>query len=135
MTPDPYSLPDDIKPNDGDPIWNTEISEDDKLVADPESGAMKADGNKLRYDLLPAQPLEDLVKILTFGAQKYKDRNWEGGMKWSRPFGACMRHLWAWWGGEDKDSDSGLSHLAHAACNLFFLMEFEYTKREYDDRP
>ena len=115
--------------------WNTEISKKDKLVADPETGALKADGNKLRYDLLPVHPLESIVTILTFGSIKYADRNWEKGMQWSRPFAACMRHMWAWWRGEDCDPDSGQSHLAHAAVNILFLLEFEQTKRELDDRP
>lgn len=115
--------------------WNTDIAKDDKLVADPDSGALKADGNKLRFDLMPPEPLEDIVRILTFGAAKYSSRNWEQGMKWSRPFGAAMRHLWAWWRGESLDPDSGCSHLAHAAVNIVFLMEYERTHKEYDDRP
>ena len=115
--------------------WKTEIRKEDKLVADPETGALKADGNKLRYDLIPAGPLKEVVKILTYGSIKYADRNWEQGMKWSRPFGAAMRHLWAWWGGETLDEDTGCSHVAHAAVNLLFLLEFENTKKEFDDRP
>ena len=35
------------------------------------------------------------------------------------------RHIFAWWGGEDKDPETGFSHLAHAACCLLFLMEFQ----------
>lgn len=115
--------------------WKTAIRPEDKLVPDPKTGALKADGNKLRYDLIPAGPLKEVVKILTYGSLKYADRNWEQGMKWSRPFGAAMRHLWAWWGGETHDEDTGCSHVAHAAVNLLFLLEFENTKREFDDRP
>jgi hypothetical protein len=40
----------------------------------------------------------------------------------------------AWYSGEDFDPESGLSHLAHAACNLMMLQEFEYTKPLLDDR-
>ena len=36
--------------------------------------------------------------------------------------------------GEDKDPESGLSHLAHAACCIMFLLEFEKTHPELDDR-
>ena len=115
--------------------WKTDIREEDELVADPETGALKADGNKLRYDLIPAGPLKEVVKILSYGSLKYDDRNWEKGMKWSRPFGAAMRPLWAWWGGETLDEDTGCSHVAHAAVNLLFLLEFENTKPEFDDRP
>jgi len=40
----------------------------------------------------------------------------------TRYFDACIRHLTAWWQGEKNDSESGLSHLAHAACCILFLM-------------
>jgi hypothetical protein len=45
-----------------------------------------------------------------------------------------MRHLHAFNDGEDKDPESGLSHLAHASCCLMFLLEFEKTHQELDDR-
>ena len=57
----------------------------------------KFDREKTRYDLLPPELLEGTAQILTFGANKYGDRNWELGMSWGRPFGALMRHMWAWW--------------------------------------
>ena len=38
---------------------------------------------KLRYDLVHPKAHEDMVSVLTRGAVKYKDRNWERGMKWS----------------------------------------------------
>ena len=96
---------------------------------------MKWDSNKLRYDLVPVEPLRLLAAVLTFGAAKYADRNWEGGFDWSRVYAALQRHLNAWWGGESIDSETGLSHLAHAACCLFFLMEFEARSTGHDDRP
>lgn len=94
----------------------------------------KFDEGKLRFDLFPVRPLMAIANVLTFGAVKYADRNWEKGILYSRIFGGIMRHLWAWWGGEINDPESGLSHLAHASCGLLFLMEYEHTKREYDDR-
>ena len=36
------------------------------------TGGRKFDGNKLEYGLLPAFALEETVKVLTFGAQKYR---------------------------------------------------------------
>ena len=95
---------------------------------------VKDDKSKHRYDLLPVRPLEDLVTVLTYGANKYGDRNYEKGMSWSRPFAACMRHLWKWWSGENIDSESGLPHLAHAAASIFFLMEFSHTAAGTDNR-
>ena len=51
-----------------------------------------------------------------------------------RPLAAAMRHIMAFNDGEDKDPESGLSHLAHAACCIMFLLEFEKTHPELDDR-
>lgn len=101
------------------------------------SEGIKHDQDKLRYDLIPPDALEGFVKILTFGAKKYEDRNWEKGMKWSRLFGALMRHSWAWFRGEDLDPETGLNHMFHACCCCMFLAA--YTQRahlkEFDDRP
>ena len=94
----------------------------------------KYDGKKSRYDLIPPYPLEQLARIYTFGAQKYSDRNWEKGMKWGRIFAAMMRHAWAFWRGEDKDSETGIHHLASVAFCAFALMEYGRTHKELDDR-
>ncbi len=94
----------------------------------------KDDTGKLPWDLLPGDALEEIVKVLDFGARKYAPRNWERGMAWSRPFAALMRHMWAWWGGQDKDPETGISHLAHAGCCLFFLLGYEKRRIGVDDR-
>jgi hypothetical protein len=99
------------------------------------SEGIKFDGGKIRYDLLSPEFLEETAKVLTFGAQKYGDRNWELGMDWHRPFGALMRHLWSWWRGEDYDQESGLHHLSHAACNLQFLVTYAIRNKGRDTRP
>ena len=39
------------------------------------------------------------------------------------PYSALLRHLFAWWGGEDRDPESGFSHLDHSAAMLAFLIE------------
>ena len=96
----------------------------------------KLDSEKIRYELLPPEALEGTAKILTFGAKKYGDRNWEDGIEFSRVYGALQRHLIAWWGGEDTDTESGESHLHHAGCNIAFLQSFVVRKqKELDNRP
>ncbi len=94
----------------------------------------KDDSGKPAFHLLAPEALEEIAKVLEFGARKYAPRNWERGMSWSRPFGAMMRHLWAWWGGEAKDKETGLSHLAHAGCCLMFLLAYERRGLGTDDR-
>lgn len=82
----------------------------------------KFDAGKTRYDLLPPEALEAMARVLTFGAEKYGDRNWEQGIEEGRLFGAAQRHLWADWRGEPTDLESGMPHLWHAACNLAMLI-------------
>jgi len=94
----------------------------------------KDDTGKLRYDLLSVYALEQWAAVSTFGATKYDDNNWRKGLKWGRVFGALMRHAWAFWRGEDKDSETGLSHLAHAMWCCATLLEYTRTHPELDDR-
>lgn len=102
---------------------------------DLDKGGVKYDTGKLPWHLLPGDALEEVVKVLDFGARKYRERNWEVGMKWSRCFGATMRHMWAYWRGEEKDPETGLSHLAHALCCVLFLLAYHLRKVGEDDRP
>lgn len=95
---------------------------------------VKFDQNKLRYDLIPVRPMAQIAEVFTMGARKYKDRNWEKGMQWSRPIAALERHFQAFKGGEDHDPESGLLHLAHVAVNAMFLMEFYNIFPQGDDR-
>lgn len=97
-------------------------------------GGQKHDQDKLRYDLIPPEMLEEVALVLTYGAVKYSSRNWEKGMLWSRPFGALMRHMWAWWGGEDNDPETGYSHLSHALCCIVFLTAYRRRGAGIDDR-
>jgi hypothetical protein len=95
---------------------------------------IKYDGDKPRMELLPPIALLEISKVLTFGANKYEPWNWAKGLKWTRLLGACLRHVTLWSMGEDKDKETGLSHIAHAACCLMFLLHLEQTRKDLDDR-
>lgn len=99
------------------------------------SEAVKFDEDKVRMELLPPEFLTSTASILTFGAKKYADRNWEQGMDWSRVYGALQRHLNAWWSGEHTDPETGKSHLWHANCCMAFLTTYEMRGVGTDDRP
>jgi len=86
---------------------------------------MKFDGDKVRYDLVPPKPIEDLAKVLTFGARKYKPGNWRDCQDLGRYEAALLRHIQAYRMGEKLDPETQLPHLAHAMCNLVFLMELD----------
>lgn len=95
---------------------NTQRSENKKA-------GIKHDQSKPRFSLLPQAPLWQVVAVLEFGANKYGADNWRHVPNAKeRYFNAAHRHLNAWWAGEKVDSESGLSHLAHAVCCLMFLM-------------
>lgn len=96
--------------------------------------ARKDDSDKPRMDLIPPEALTALGSVLGMGADKYGERNWEKGMSWGRPYAALMRHLIAWWGGEDKDPESGMSHLHHVLTNAAFLVAYEARGDGTDDR-
>ena len=95
---------------------------------------VKYDQGKARYDLIAAHSLHEIIQVYTMGAEKYDDNNWRKGMKWGRVFGAGMRHMWAFWRGEDIDPESGLHHLAHAAWACITLLEYTKTRPGFDDR-
>lgn len=92
---------------------------------------VKHDAGKLPYDLLPWQALEEVVKVLEFGAAEYGPYNWASGMKFSRLLAAAFRHLVSYWRGERNDAETGYSHLAHAVCCLLFLLHFNVNYSKY----
>jgi len=96
--------------------------------------ALKFDQNKLPLNLLSTEAMNQRPAVLAFGEQKYAAPNWRSGFACSRPLAAAMRHITAFNNGEDCDPESGLSHLAHAACCIMFLLEFEKTHPHLDDR-
>ena len=101
-------------------------AEHDRLVAPITVSGRKFDGGKLEYGLLPPLALEEVVKVLTFGAQKYDRDNWQIVPDAKRRyFDAVQRHMWAWKQGEQMDPESGIHHLAHAMCGLMFLYEHD----------
>lgn len=106
----------------------------DKSVADQQSAGLRFDQGKPRYDLLPADGIDTLVKVYTFGAQKYADRNWEKGMEWSKCLGPLKRHLAAWEMGEEVDKESGLPHMAHVVWNAMALLVYGLRKVGTDNR-
>lgn len=118
--------------------WSREVTPVDGQTL--KTGAKKDDG-KNRLDLLPYDALAEVGKVLTFGSKKYDDRNWELGINYGRVFGAAMRHLTTWFmskvtGISSNDEETGLNHLAHAACCVLFLLSYEIRgMNQFDDRP
>jgi hypothetical protein len=95
-----------------------------------ENEGRKDDINKDRWDLLVIEVIQDLVKVLTYGAEKYQPENWKKVPNAvERYFAALMRHLAAWRMGEVYDEDSKLPHLAHVMCCVMFISWFDKQKQ------
>jgi len=103
---------------------------------EPEGEARKSaeSATKPRLELVPWAAVSEIAEVLTFGAAKYDANNWCRGARWGRYFAALCRHIFAWWSGEEKDPETGKSHLAHAGCCLLFLMEYQRNGWGSDDR-
>lgn len=98
------------------------------------NAGIKYDQDKSRVDLLDADFLEDVGRVLGFGAKKYAAHNWRGGIALSRLLGSSLRHLFSLLRGMDVDEESGISHAAHLGCNAMFLHWMMKNKPELDDR-
>ena len=95
------------------------------------STGMKHDQDKPRYDLIPANAINELAKVLTFGAEKYAPNSWqnvEDGL--NRYRAALLRHTFAIQNGELYDEESGLLHSAHAQCCAAFITELQLKLEE-----
>lgn len=98
-----------------------------------ENEGRKDDKDKLDWTLLPIEPLEDVVRVLEFGAKKYARDNWRKVDNAHRRYiAAALRHIVAYQKGEVNDPESGQPHLAHAACCLLFLGALDHDRP--DDR-
>ena len=94
----------------------------------------KFDAGKTEWDLLPLGPVEEIVKVLMHGREKYGRDNWQlVDNPIRRYYSAAQRHLAAFRRArfdtknpfDAVDSESKLHHLAHAACCILFLLWHE----------
>jgi hypothetical protein len=99
------------------------------------TGSVRYNKDKLPMHLVPPKAIKALAEVLQYGAHKYDERNWEKGANYSVPYASLMRHLIAFWEGEDKDPESGLSHTHHILMNAAMLVEYEGQSDLFDDRP
>lgn len=88
--------------------------------------AVRFDEGKTNWSLMPFEAIEEINKVLEFGVKKYAAWNFiqDGGMNHSRVINSMLRHIFAYMQGEDKDPESGLSHIAHVGCNVVFLLYY-----------
>ena len=98
---------------------------EDVTMPKEDGGGQRHDKGKIRMDLIPPEWEYALADVLTQGAEKYAERNWERGMDWSKPIGCARRHIAKFMMGERYDWETGCHHLAMAAWNLLALMTYD----------
>ena len=79
--------------------------------------------NKLMWELLPLEDIEDVVKVYTEGANKYGVNTWqnlENG--YNRYKAALFRHLLEYEKGNEYDEETGCRHLAQVVWNAIALL-------------
>ena len=84
----------------------------------------KKDDGKPPLDLIDAHFIEDVARVLLFGAKKYDLNQWQKGMSLGKALAGVLRHVYAMLRGEMTDPETGLSHAAHATCGLLFTHYF-----------
>lgn len=105
------------------------------LGSQPGIPPLKKDGGKVRFDLIPPEVEYALAAVLTYGANKYEDYGWEKHIDdpdfYKRVEAAIRRHMNAdkmayrhpvTHGKKVRDEETGMLALAHAFCDLAFLL-------------
>ena len=111
------------------------VEKDESKTAIMEDKGLRFNQGKTRHDLVPVFAQEQYARVLTKGSEKYAERNWEFGMRWSKVIASMKRHIQAFESGEDYDKETGLLHTAHIMCNAGFLTEYYKIYPQGDDRP
>lgn len=91
---------------------------------------------KAPMSTIPANVLAEMGAAMLEGTAKYGRHNYrEVGVRASIYYDAVLRHIFAWWEGEDIDPDSGMSHITKAMTALVVLRDSMTRNNWTDDRP
>lgn len=100
----------------------------ESIINENTVGSVKNDfkDDKLRWDLLPLDLIEEVVKVYHAGAKKYGANRWqnlEGGFERYRA--ASLRHIVEYMKGERIDKETKCHHLAAAAWNILAMLYYD----------
>jgi hypothetical protein len=92
--------------------------------------------SKAPLHFIPPVALVHLGLAMENGGAKYGLMNWrEFTVSSSVYYDAALRHLLAWWDGEDAAPDSKVHHLAHVMACCAIILDAAESTRLNDDRP
>jgi hypothetical protein len=115
------------------PITPEKLAENKKKPTNPkDSVGIK----KAPMSTVSSAVLAEVGVAMLEGALKYGRHNYRGvGVRASVYYDATIRHMFSWWEGEDKDPDSGMSHITKAIASLVVLRDAMIQSKVEDDRP
>lgn len=91
---------------------------------------------KLPIHLAPPSAMHALAEAFADGAKKYGPYNWRDKRVSSTVYyAAALRHMMAWYDGEEIAEDSGVAHLHHAMACLAILIDAGGIGNLNDNRP
>lgn len=91
---------------------------------------------KAPYHLVPPAAIHHTALAFADGAAKYGPYNWrEKTVSASVYYGAMLRHLTAYWDGEDLSQDARVHHLGHVMACCAILLDAGSINKLNDDRP
>lgn len=97
-----------------------QLNDELAIVAVDNKIALAYNQGKLRYSLLYYPAIEEMVKVLEHGAEKYAADNWKLPMSKEDNLNSLQRHLKEMFTGNDFDDESGLSHAGHLMIRAMF---------------
>ncbi len=116
------------------PLQDVVQNVEDIAVTKARGGGLKFDGGKQRPALLHEGvplALAEVVKTLTFGAEKYEAHSWQRVENAAERYqDASYRHDAQRCKGEVLDPETGILHRAHHIINELFLLELEMRKEK-----
>jgi len=130
------SIPDNSKPYKiivtHEPCDACKVTIKDAKISEIEIAGtfMKWSQDKIKYGLVPVIALKRLAEVFTYGAKKYKPRNYIECKDPQEFVDALFRHLELYRDGEILDQESGLPHLGHLMCCASILLDIENEKEK-----
>ena len=108
-----------------------------KTQTPPDTNPKTAFGQaKLCLSDTPVHSIRMLAAVHANGAAKYGSFNWRDDIVSSTVYyNAALRHLMAWFEGEDMDPESGLPHEAHVMTCMSIIMDARHHATLNDNRP
>lgn len=91
---------------------------------------------KPSFVYIPPAGLLYVGQVMETGAAKYGPMNWRDTSVVNDTYvNATLRHLLAYWDGQDLDEESHLPHLAHVAANALIMLDAQTCGKLVDKRP